>query len=742
MFLGSQVTLLVFVEVTPTTEEGLAVSNAIVKMHLIAQGIFNVDQCEEGPATPSQSEAHRVTIGLLSFPSLNPLSIESCPCWVVGYGFPVDTSPSQYLVTNSTLVRILPSRLLGPQQCEKLGELPTPTLQPCLREELCQNQQSTQTLKLRMANLLSIPMAIGTTSDAIDNDKRRRKRSLVMQEQIKIFSGKQTIACTPARKPRHEGALTVHSANHGAGKTLLVRSIAEELGCSVHVIEAAPLLAKYGTYADAALETLVHSIIVSAAVKRERLCILFDHLSAFGPMSKTEDAYLPILISMSSYLSTLTKSLQSKQEIPFPTKNPLYNLSGTSGRVLQVDVCIVGVVTCSDRDLKKGGSQDVLSIFQGGRYRLPDLTTEGRIQALSAQLVGVPLSEEAAKCLPSLVASRVGLFGRDFSRIKRRLMQLGKSEISVEDLADALSTVQQTKPAQYEVVIQADTNTNKADLFSSVGGNTEAKMALQDALAMDPLKRRILSSFGMSPPAGVLLYGPPGTGKTLLAKAVAKLLANAQTGGAFFSLQASEIVRSEVGNSEKELVTAFATARANAPSVIFIDEFQALFTERSGGSGGQLASTLLHCMDDINRWKDSDEVSGNEAARIVVMGATNTPWMIDTAFLRPGRFDKIVHVGLPTQEERKSILQVHMLRMRLKEKEHLFDELCEEVASQTDGFSGADLAALCRSAAVRCLREQGDDGIVDGSHFLEALKHDISATSSEKFVIKLARWKP
>jgi ATP-dependent 26S proteasome regulatory subunit len=742
MFLGSQVTLLVFVEVTPATKESLSISNAIVKKHLIAQGVFNIHQCDKDPTTPSHSQAHRVTIGLLSFPSLNPLSIELCPCLVVGYGFPVDTSPSQYAVTDSTLVRILPSRLLGPEQFERLGELPTPTLEACLREELRQNQQSTQTLKLRMVNLLSIPLAIGTTFDAIDNGKLRRKRSLIMQEQIKIYSGRQTIVYTPVRKPRHEGALTVHSANHGAGKTILVRSIAEELGCSVHVIEAAPLLAKYGTYADAALETLVHSVIVSAAVKGERLCILLDHLSAFGPMSKIGDASLPILISMSSYLSTLTKSIQQKQEVPFPTKNPLYNLSGTNGRILKAFVCIVGVVTCPDGDLIKGGSQDVLSMLQGGRYRLPDLTTEGRIQALSAQLVGVPLSEEAVQRLPSLVASRVGLFGRDFSRIKRRLMQLGKSDITVEDLADALSTVQQTKPAQYEVVIHADKSTNEGDLFSSVGGNTEAKMALQDALAMDPHKRRILSTFGMSPPAGVLLYGPPGTGKTLLAKAVAKLLANAQTGGAFFSLQASEIVRSEVGNSEKELVTAFATARANAPSVIFIDEFQALFTERSVGSGGQLASTLLHCMDDINRWKDSDEVSGSEPARIVVMGATNTPWMIDTAFLRPGRFDKVVHVGLPSQDERKSILRVHMLRMRLKEKAHLFDALCDEVARQTEGFSGADLAALCRSAAVRCLREQGDDGVVDGSHFLEALKNDISATSSEELVVKLARWKP
>lgn len=745
MFLGSHITPLVFVEVTPLSNE--IVSNVIVKKHLVEQGLLlNILQWEAGD-TPSKATPCRAKLcgatGLIHLPTLHPLSTEPCPCSVVGYGFPVDRTSQTATVTDTTLVRILP--FLGEKQFERSGELPTPPLNADLEHELRYNQDALQTLKLRMSMLLSTPISIGTTHDALHNSKRSRQRSRVMQQQLEVYSGNEPTSSsnepvTTKRKPRIDGALTVHSPHHGAGKTLLVRSIAHELGCRVHVLEAAPLLANYGIHADAALESLIHSIVTSAASKGEKVCILLDHLLAFGPISKTPDASLPILISMASYLSTLTKSIQQKQELPFPTKNPLYNLSGTNGRVLQVNMCIMGVVTCPDGDRKRE-SLDVLTMLQGGRYRLPDLTTDGRIRALSVQLVNVPLSREATQRLPGLVASRVGLFGRDFGRIQQRLMRLSKQEITVDDLVEALSAVQQLKPAQYEVVVHADKTTTK-DLFSSVGGNIEAKLALQDALAMDPKKRMALQNFGMSPPAGVLLYGPPGTGKTLLARAVAKLLANAQTGGAFFSLQASEIVRSEVGNSEKELVAAFATARANAPSVIFIDEFQALFTERSGGSGGQLASTLLHCMDDINRWEDSDKMSENESRRIVVMGATNTPWMIDKAFLRTGRFDKVVHVGLPTQEERNSILQVHIGRMRLKDKKIQCDGLCEKLAGQTDGFSGADLAALCRSAAVRCLREQDDDGLVDESHFVEALKHDITATSTEKLVEKLSKWKP
>ena len=121
--------------------------------------------------------------------------------------------------------------------------------------------------------------------------------------------------------------------------------------------------------------------------------------------------------------------------------------------------------------------------------------------------------------------------------------------------------------------------------------------------------------------------------------------------GAFISLKASEIVRAEVGQSEKLIVSAFETAHQNTPSVIFIDEFQALFTSRDGEhtgggkSSGRLASTLLQCMDDATRWRDEDVKHSsdecNKQDRVVVLGATNAPWMVDKAFLRPGRFDRV-----------------------------------------------------------------------------------------------------
>jgi SpoVK/Ycf46/Vps4 family AAA+-type ATPase len=344
--------------------------------------------------------------------------------------------------------------------------------------------------------------------------------------------------------------------------------------------------------------------------------------------------------------------------------------------------------------------------------------------------------------------------------LRLRELSKGKDEVSLLDLKTVLLSLQKGSSSfsKVEFTGSESETVDGAKLFDSVGGNTEAKQAIEEALAPDPEKRRLLRTFGLSPPTGVLLYGPPGTGKTLLAKALMRLLkrqgGNASSvGGSFVSLQASEIVRGEVGNSEKMLVSAFETARSNAPSVVFIDEFQALFSDRSGSGSGKLASTLLQCMDDVCRWREVDNKANPsppleqneemaESSRVVVMGATNTPWLIDSAFLRSGRFDRVVHVGLPTLEERVSILHVHVVRMKLVSTESDYVErICRTLAEACDGFSGADLAALCRTAAVRCLSERGEHGTIEEHHFYEA-RDGFSPSCGPELVQRLVNWRP
>ena len=141
--------------------------------------------------------------------------------------------------------------------------------------------------------------------------------------------------------------------------------------------------------------------------------------------------------------------------------------------------------------------------------------------------------------------------------------------------------------------------------------------------------------------------------------------------------------------------------------------------------------------------KSDQTLTPGGGKRVVVIAATNTPWMIDSAFLRPGRFDRVVHVGLPCLSERKSILQVHIGRMRVcgGDKVDTISGLCEELSILTKGFSGADIAALCRAAAVRALG-QGEGTSVEECHFKDALKLDVFPSSDDALVKRLSAWRP
>ena len=158
-------------------------------------------------------------------------------------------------------------------------------------------------------------------------------------------------------------------------------------------------------------------------------------------------------------------------------------------------------------------------------------------------------------------------------------------------------------------------------------------------------------------------------------------------------------------------------------------------------------------MDDLTRWSVADpssDTSGtrhnnNQNNRIVVLGATNTPWMIDKAFLRPGRFDRAVHVGLPDMNEREAILRVHTMNMKiasLRNDPSPSDKICNSIAKICIGFSGADLAALCRAAAVRCLSEKDGTGGVEEKHFNDAFMYDVLRSSQDALVQRISKWQP
>ena len=254
--------------------------------------------------------------------------------------------------------------------------------------------------------------------------------------------------------------------------------------------------------------------------------------------------------------------------------------------------------------------------------------------------------------------------------------------------------------------------------YEDIGGLKEEVKKVREMIEI-PLKRpELFERLGISPPKGVLMHGPPGTGKTLLAKAVAN-----ETDAHFISIQGPEIMSKYVGGSEERLREFFEEAEENAPSIIFIDELDAIAPKREEVSGEverRVVAQLLTLMDGLK-----------SRGQVVVIGATNRVDSLDGALRRPGRFDREIEIGVPDKDGRREVLQIHTRGMPLDEKVDL-----DEIAEITHGFVGADLQSLCKESAMRVIRRvlseiKGDEEIpqetlkkmiINKNDFKEAIK--------------------
>jgi transitional endoplasmic reticulum ATPase len=317
-----------------------------------------------------------------------------------------------------------------------------------------------------------------------------------------------------------------------------------------------------------------------------------------------------------------------------------------------------------------------LEQFQSEKDKFSQAWSDGRRKEARKHLL------QAAKYLLLAAEKTSGDESKELLQRSKKLSEMAK-DIDTSDKAKLKNSEEEASKENKWLV----TDIPKIS-FDDVAGLEEAKRYLRERVIVPMSHPEESRKFGIQPGGGLLLYGPPGTGKTMIAKAIANEVA-----ASFFSVKSSDIISKWVGDSERNIRQLFTAAKDAGRATIFIDEIEALLPRRGGNSTvmNRVVPEILGHLDGIETIK----------ASLLILGATNRPWDIDDAFLRPGRFDKMVYVGLPNDEARAAILRYHLGEVPMDNSLDL-----QAIAARTDGYSGADLMGICKAArALPFMRE-------------------------------------
>jgi transitional endoplasmic reticulum ATPase len=452
----------------------------------------------------------------------------------------------------------------------------------------------------------------------------------------------------------------------GCGKTLIARTIAHETEANFFSVSGPEVVHKFYGESEAHLRK-----IFEEASRKGPSIIFMDEIDAIAP--RREQVVGDVEKRVVAQLLALMDGLTKRQNV--------------------IVIAATNIPNALDPALRRPGRFD-------REIAIPIPDRHGRLDILEIHSRGMPLAQDVA--LEHLAEITHGFVGADLEALcreaamicLRRLMpdiDYGLAAVPYEQLAqlevhrdDFLAALREVEPSAIREVFVEVPDVRWQD----VGGLAAVKDRLREAVEW-PLKyAHIFKRAGIKPPKGILLSGPPGCGKTLLAKAIAN-----ESRVNFISVKGPALLSKYVGESERGVREIFRTARQAAPCIIFLDETEALLPAR--GTGGfdshvseRVLSQFLAELDGI------EELKG-----VLVLGATNRLDLMDPAVLRPGRFDEIVEMSLPDEQDRREIFAVH-----LRGKPLAPGISPESLAARTQGLSGAEIAAVCNQAALAAVR--------------------------------------
>ncbi len=478
----------------------------------------------------------------------------------------------------------------------------------------------------------------------------------------------------------------------GTGKTLLAKAVANEASANFIYLSGPEIMSKYYGQSEENLRE-----IFKEAQENAPSIIFIDEIDSIAP--KRDEVSGEVERRVVAQLLALMDGLESRGKVVVigatnrpNALDPALRRPGRFDREIEIGI--------PDREARR----EILEIHTRGVPLAEDVDMD-KLADMTHGYVGADLAALVKEAAMRALRRVVPEINVEDEKIPKEVLE--KIEVTWDDFIDAYREMQPS--TMREVLIE-----KPKVKWNDIGGLEQVKQELREVVEWPMKYKKLFGHMNVRIPKGILLYGPPGTGKTLLAKAVAT-----ESEANFISVKGPEFLSKWVGESEKAVREVFRKARQAAPAVIFIDEIDAVAPTRgrdlSTNVTERVVSQILTEMDGLE-----------ELHNVIVIAATNRPDMLDRALLRPGRFDRLIYVPVPDKEARKEIFKIHLRGKPIAEDVNL-----DTLAEKTDGYTGADIEAVCNEATMLAIREyiqsgknpeNPEDAKIEMKHFEEALK--------------------